>query len=141
MGTSHSTPPSYALIVEGNVLLRLDIATILEDAGFRVLDVATAYEASEILRQHGREFALLFTALKLGEERDGTTLAHTTASNYPHISIMVASGSDKPEPGELPATALFIAKPFSAKIIYQHLKQIMPNDWMPAPLNATKDQS
>jgi DNA-binding response OmpR family regulator len=40
-----SSRPPYALVVEGHVLIRLDAASILEDAGFKVLDVTTGDEA------------------------------------------------------------------------------------------------
>ena len=124
----------FALLVEGEALVRMDAATILEDAGFRVLDVATTDKAVELLRQYGREFTLLFTAVRFDGLHDGFALARSTASDHPHISIVVASGDHMPAPGELPDTVCFIEKPFSAGIVRDHLRRIIPDDQKPVPL-------
>lgn len=129
-----STSPPYALVVEGHILVRLDAVSILEDAGFKVLDVVTGDEAMHLLRQHGREFALLFTAVGLGGQHDGFALARKTASDYPHISIVVASGHHTPAPGDLPDSACFIKKPFSAGMVRECLQQIMQAERNPESL-------
>lgn len=129
-----SSRPPYALVVEGHVLVRLDAASILEDAGFKVLDVTTGDEAVHLLNQHGRDLALLFTAVRLSGQYDGFALAHKTASDHPHISIVVASGHHSPAPGDLPDSAYFIEKPFSAGVIHDHLRRILPDDRKPEQL-------
>ncbi|MCK2053775.1 response regulator [Methylobacterium sp. 37f] len=129
-----SSPPSFALVVESNALVRMDAVDILEDAGFRVLDMATGDAAVVILRQHGAAVTLLFTAVGLQGAHDGFALARVTAADYPHISIVVASGHETPGPGDLPETACFIEKPFSAGIVHAHLQRILPEDRKPGPL-------
>ena len=134
MVSSSSSLVPFALVVEGNILVRLEAVDILEEAGFRVLDVATGDKAVALLREHGREFTLLFTAVGLDGELDGFALARAAAADYPNISIVVASGRDKPAPGALPDSACFIEKPFSAQVVHDHLQRIMPDDRKPAPL-------
>ena len=130
----HSSPASFALLVEGHQPIRMDAATILEDAGFRVLDVATSDAALDILIQHGPALTLLFTSVGLGGELNGIALAHKVASDYPNISIVVASGHYQPAPGDLPDSACFIPKPFSAGIVREHLRRIIPDEKKPASL-------
>lgn len=129
-----SSSPPYALVVEGHVLVRMDAVAILEDAGFRVLDVVTGDEAMHLLDQHGREFALLFIAVGLSGQHDGFALARKAASEHPHIGILVASGHHTPAPGDLPDTACFIEKPFSAGVVHDHLRRILPDDRKPEAL-------
>jgi DNA-binding NtrC family response regulator len=134
-----SSSPPYALAVEGDILVRLDAVNILEDAGFRVLDVATGDEAMHLLSKHGPEFALLFTAVGLSGQHDGFALARKAASDHPHIGIMVASGDHTPAPGDLSDTACFIKKPFSADVVYDHLQRILPDDTKPEPLRSRSE--
>jgi len=112
----------------------MDAATILEDAGFKVLDVATSDAALDILIQHGRALTLLFTSVGLAGELDGFTLARKVASDYPNISIVVASGNYRPGPGDLPDSACFISKPLSAESVREHLQRLIPDDKKPASL-------
>ena len=134
MDASPASLPPFALVVEGNILVRMDAADILEQAGFRVLDVATADMAMQVLQRQGHELTLLFTAVGLQGTHNGFALARRAAADHPHISVVVASGHDRPGPGELPNTACFIEKPFSAEIVHAHLQRIMPDERKPAPL-------
>ena len=134
MERPRSSPASFALLVEGHQLARMDATTILEDAGFRVLDVATSDVALDILRQHGRALTLLFTCVGLAGELNGFVLARKVATDYPNISIIVNSGRYRPGPGDLPDSACFIPKPFSAGIVREHLQRIIPDEKKPASL-------
>jgi CheY-like chemotaxis protein len=134
MEPPRSSPTSFALLVEGYQPIRMDAATILEDAGFKVLDVATSDAALDILIQHGRALTLLFTSVGLGGKLNGFALAKMVASDYPNISIVVASEHYRPGPGDLPDSACFIPKPFSAGIVLEHLQRIIPDEKKPASL-------
>ena len=125
---------SFALLVEGHHPVRMDATSILEDAGFRVLDVATGDAALDILRQHGRALTLLFTSVGLAGSLNGFALAQMVALDYPNISIVVASEHYRPSPGDLPDSACFIPKPFSAGIVREHLQRIIPDERKPASL-------
>ena len=126
--------PTYALVAGGHVLVRPEAVSILEDAGFRVIDVVSGDEAMHLLDQHGRELALLFTAVGLSGQDDGFALARKAASDHPHIGIVVASGHHTPAPGDLPASACFIEKPFNAGVVHDHLQRILLDDRKPEPL-------
>ncbi|WP_264051641.1 response regulator [Methylobacterium flocculans] len=121
MPSYNASPQPFALVVEGNAHIRNDAVDILQRAGFRVLDVATGDKAYELVRQYGREFTLLFTAVVLDGQLDGFALARAASSHHPHISIVVASGRERPPRGELPTTVCFIQKPFDAQAVHDHL--------------------
>ncbi|GLS63842.1 response regulator [Methylobacterium oxalidis] len=64
----------------------------------------------------------------------GFAVAREAARQWPHIAIMVASGHVQPEPGDMPEGAHFIAKPFSARMVHDHLREILPDGQKPETL-------
>lgn len=112
----------------------MDAVDILEDAGFQTLEAATGDKALELLEQHHQQVVLLFTDVQMPGTHNGFALARKAAEIYPHVSIVVASGQVEPGPDDLPEGARFIGKPFSAKIVHGHLKEVLPDPMKPAPL-------
>ncbi len=128
------SPSPCALVVDDDAFIRMDAMDILEDAGFDTLEAAHADAAMELLRERHPELSLLFTDVHMPGQMDGFALARYAAERWPHISIVVASGEAKPGPGDLPEGAHFIGKPFSARIVHDHLKDMLPEDRRPKPL-------
>ena len=125
-----------ALVVEDDAIIRMDAVEIVSGAGFETLDVCAADQALPLLERHGAGLSLLFTDVELPGDMNGFGLARETAHRWPHIGILVASGRVSPRAGELPATAIFIKKPFSADIVQRHISQLerllgsrRPTDW------------
>ncbi|MET7242312.1 response regulator [Methylobacterium sp. EM32] len=129
-------PPtsSFALVVDDDALIRMDALTILEEAGFETLEAAHADAAVDLLHERHPHLCLLFTDVHMPGRLDGFALARYAAERWPHISIVVASGQARPGPGDLPEGARFLAKPFSAEIVRDHLKTMLPDDRKPIPL-------
>lgn len=125
----------FALVVDDDVLIRMDAVDILEEAGFRVLEAGTPEEALSVLEQRGESIQLLFTDVQMPpSELDGFYLAQKCAARWPHVGIIVASGRLEPEADDLPRGAVFVRKPFSADVVYDHLEQILPDGKKPEPL-------
>lgn len=124
----------YALIVDDDVLIRLDAVDILGQAGFRTLEAGDATEALAVLEARGAEIQLLFSDVQMPGEHNGFELAMQCQVRWPHISILVASGQAHPQDGDLPTDAVFIGKPFSAQIIYDRLQELLPDGKKPEPL-------
>ncbi len=112
----------------------MDVVEILEHAGFQVLYVEQGDAAFELLKVRHPEVVLLFTDVQMPGELDGFALARRVAFSWPHISIVVASGHAKPQPGWMPDKARFIAKPFSAELVRTHLQELLPHGHKPEPL-------
>lgn len=125
----------YALIADDDALIRMDVADLLQEAGFRVHEAANVDEALSILDRAGASIQLLFSDVQMPPgDRDGFDLARQCAKDWPHIKILVASGQAKPAPGDLPDGAVFIGKPFSADVVYDRLQELLPDGEKPEPL-------
>ena len=125
----------FALVADDDAFIAMDACQILEDAGFRTFQAADVDAALAILEENAESIQLLFSDVQMPpSERDGFELARLTAERWPHISIIVASGMAKPEPGAMPEGARFILKPFSADVVYQHLQEVLPDGKKPRPL-------
>ena len=137
--TRDETPISaapHALVVDDDVLVRLDAMDILEQAGFQALNAEHGDAAFDLLRTRHPDVVLLFTDVQMPGELDGFASARSVAASWPHISIVVASGHVKLDPGLMPDKARFVAKPFSAALVYAHLQEILPHGQKPEPLKS-----
>lgn len=130
-------PRPLALIADDNAVIRMDVADILEEAGFSSIEAHHGDHALGMLEQHHPGLHVLFTDVQMpGGQRDGFALARETAASWPHIAIVVASGEMRPQPGDLPEGATFIAKPFSAEVVREHLRKVVAEEVQPQPLKS-----
>jgi CheY-like chemotaxis protein len=123
-----------ALVVEDDIIIRLDAVGILEDAGFRTVDAGSADEAIPLLITHEGEITLVFTDVEMPGSMNGFALARHIAATWPDIGVLVASGRIEPDPGALPETAVFVRKPFSAAVVHDRVRELLPEDQRPEPL-------
>lgn len=125
----------YALVADDDALIRMDAADILEHAGFRVHEASGVDEALAILTSEAESIQLLFTDVQMPPgELNGFHLAKECARTWPHIRILVASGMIEPQADDLPEGAVFVKKPFSDEVVYDHLQNILPDGAKPEPL-------
>jgi two-component system, response regulator PdtaR len=104
------------LVVEDQTLMRMQVATELSDAGFRVLEAPTADEALRLL-ESGPPIGVLFTDVQMPGCYDGLSLARLAIARWPHLGVLVTSGLSQPV---IPLPARFIAKPYHiAKVIFE----------------------
>jgi len=123
-----------ALVADDDAFIRIDASAILEEAGFSCFEAANGDAAWTIIAQEDCRITLLFTDVEMPGGMDGFELARRTAARCPDIEIVVASGRVTPRPGDLPAGASFIGKPFSVKLVLDHLKSRLPEEKKPHPL-------
>lgn len=124
----------YALVVDDDGLIRMDAMDILADAGFRAFEASDGDKAMALLAQQHALIVLLFTDVQMPGSRNGFAVARETAKQWPPIAIVVASGHMQPGPGDMPEGARFIGKPFTAEMVHDHLKDILPDGQKPEPL-------
>lgn len=130
---SVSTDP-FALIVDDDPIILMDLDGILSDAGFRCIEADHGDAAVTMLRDHAQKITLLFSDVEMPGGTNGFTLARHVSSTYPWIEIVIASGRIKPETGDMPGNATFLGKPFTARMVHQHLRDMLPDGKKPEPL-------
>jgi CheY-like chemotaxis protein len=108
-----STAP-YALAVDDDPFILMDVTTILEDAGFRTYEADDGDAAIAMLPEYAHTITLLFSDVDMSGDTNGFALAHHVAENYPWIEIVIGSGHLQPKEGDLPEKATFVSKPFNA---------------------------
>lgn len=124
-------PKPVAVVVDDDFLVRMDVATTLEDAGFDTLEACDGDKAIALLADVYERVELLFTDVQMPGSRDGLALAREVSRRWPDIGIVVASGTKRPGPDELPEGATFIGKPFSAETVHEHLCKVLPQERRP----------
>ena len=128
-----STDP-YALVVDDDVLIRIDACEILQKAGFRFYEAGTGDEAKALLMEVAQSVTLLFSDVEMPGETNGFALARYVAEHWPWIEIVIASGRLAPTPGDMPEKATFISKPFNHQMVHNHLRDTLPDKKKPEPL-------
>ena len=128
-----STIP-YALIVDDDPLILMDLDGILTDAGFRCYEADDGDAARRMLPEHARNITLLFSDVEMPGNTNGFALARHVSQTYPWIEIVIASGNIKPADGDMPENATFLGKPFSAQMVHNHLRDTLPDGKKPEPL-------
>jgi CheY-like chemotaxis protein len=106
------------LLVEDEPLIRLGLASLVEEAGYDVIEAANAGEAIRMLEAN-RDVRLVVTDVDMPGGMDGVRLAHFVRDRWPPIHIIVISGKVGVRPSELPAGARFVAKPYQEAQLLQ----------------------
>ena len=124
----------YALAVDDDPFILMDVTTIPEDAGFRTYEADDGDAAIAMLPEYAHTITLLFSDVDMPGDTNGFTLAHHVAENYPWIEIVIGSGHLQPKEGDLPEKATFVSKPFNAQMNHGHLRETLPDGKLPDPL-------
>jgi two-component system, response regulator PdtaR len=90
MSTASNKRP-VVLVVEDDVLLRLDAVDILKRAGYVVVQAGTADEAIAILEARPN-IHVVFTDVQMPGSMDGLKLAKFVKDRWPPIKIIATSG-------------------------------------------------
>ncbi|MBR1211255.1 response regulator [Bradyrhizobium sp. JYMT SZCCT0180] len=112
------------LIVEDELLIRLNAVEMIEEAGFEVLEAANADEAIAILERRW-DITVVFTDIQMPGSMDGLKLAAAVRDLWPPIMIVVTSGRVKLGPGDLPEGGRFLPKPYSPAEITKILRELI----------------
>lgn len=128
-----STVP-YALAVDDDPLILMDARDILEDAGYRCHEADDGDSAIELLSAKAEQIMLLFSDVEMPGSIDGFELAREVSARWPWIDIVIANSNISPEPGDMPEKATFISKPFTARLVHDHLRRTLPDGKKPEPL-------
>jgi PAS domain S-box-containing protein len=115
------------LVVEDNIEVRKVAVSLLEQLGYRTIEVETAAEALDVLAS-GEHIDLVFSDVVLPGQVDGLALARSLAQRYPQIPVVLTTGYTRvfeADP-EFPV----LRKPYQismlGRVIYDALNPAMP---------------
>lgn len=112
------------LVVEDEIIIRMDVVEQLEGKGYTVIGVGDAHEAIETLSSAER-VDLLFTDVNMPGDLNGLRLAHEVARAWPQTGIIVTSGKNAIPQDELPDAARFYPKPYEASTIHAAIGEML----------------
>jgi CheY-like chemotaxis protein len=115
------------LVVEDEVLIRLLICDLLEDAGYLCTPAATAEEALALLDSGECRPDLMCTDFNLGPGLDGKLLAKAVQQRLPGLPTVYATGNpDCFEDDILHHWERLVPKPFAAADLVAALRELRP---------------
>lgn len=112
------------LIVEDEVLIRMDLSDQLQDLGFKVLAAANADEALIMLAQNP-DIQAMFTDVDMPGGVDGLKLAAAVRDRWPPIKIIVTSGQRQVKASDMPAHSRFFGKPYSIEAVAKAVTEML----------------
>ena len=122
MGSSAAKRP-VVLIVEDELLLRMDAAEVIKSGGFEVVEAANADDAIEILEARP-DITVVFTDIQMPGSMDGLKLARAVRGRWPPIKIVATSGLVDVGEKDLPEGGRFLPKPYHAKQLAAVLREL-----------------
>lgn len=115
---------SVILVVEDEVLIRLDAVDVIEDAGYEVIDVGNADEAIVFLETRD-DIKVVFTDIDMPGSMDGLKLAHAIRLRWPPVILIIASGRVIPRASDMPHGTVFIPKPYRHDRVLAEIAQAL----------------
>jgi DNA-binding NtrC family response regulator len=103
----------------------MDVAAILQQAGFEVEEAGNCDEALRKLNGGCRRLGALVTDVQMPGAMDGYALAKQVHELFPQAAIVVISGLTRPALEEMPPTATFLVKPISPEHLLKALKSVL----------------
>ncbi|MCE7798181.1 response regulator [Sphingobium sufflavum] len=119
-----SAETATIMIVEDEAMIRQIGADILEEAGYQVIEAATADEALNIIKANPG-IALIFTDVRMPGAMDGLGLAAIVHERWPDVRLLITSGHCRLRNDEIPARGKFIPKPYPASELIRQIGQLL----------------
>ena len=111
------------LLVEDEVLIRMGMAELLEEAGYAVLEAGDGVGALSTLRNR-HDVAVLITDIDL-PRMDGLALAEEARRNHPDVHVVLMSGKTYLRTDALPAGMPFFEKPVGETELISCVRQLI----------------
>lgn len=112
------------LVVEDELLIRMDIAAFLEDEGFKVHEASNADEAIALLNA-SPDIKLMFTDIDMPGTMDGLKLAAAVRDRWPPVQIIVTSGHRQLSDELLPVHGRFFSKPYDHARVINAIREMV----------------
>lgn len=116
-----STARPAVLVVEDEVLIRLDICDVLRNDGFLVLEAASAEDALDILRA-GPPVDAVFSDYQLLGPLDGWDLHGSVTTLHPEVAFILTSAQNLRQEWQQ-AGVTFVPKPYCSEAVVATIRQ------------------
>ena len=103
--------PPLVLVVEDEFVVRINAVSLLEEAGFGVLEASSADDAIALLESR-KDIRIVFTDINMPGSMDGLRLAHAIRNRWPPIELVLTSGQMRVRAEDMPERGLFLSKPY-----------------------------
>jgi DNA-binding NtrC family response regulator len=123
-GAAWDRPPLTALLVEDEILIRMDIGEELRRAGWTVYEAGSADAAIEFLRSP-MIVDLVLTDVRMPGTKDGIQLAAFVRRERPAIRVAVMSGHYVPNWQEHNLFDDFFRKPLDTGLVVKQLTDLV----------------
>ena len=117
-------PNTVILVVEDEVLIRMDVVDQLGALGYRLIEAANGQEALDALSD-GSAINILFTDVHMPGDLDGVMLAREVSQRRPEIGIIVTSGSASLSADSLPEGSRFYPKPYVSATVHTAIQEML----------------
>jgi CheY-like chemotaxis protein len=101
--------PQTVLLVEDEILIRMDLAESLRDQGWEVIEAGTAVDALDLLRLIVVD--IVVTDVHMPGGMTGIDLARSIRDGWPDLPVVVMSGLHRPQDEEGRYFDAFQSKP------------------------------
>lgn len=116
--------PLVVLVVEDEMVLRMRVVDMVEDAGYVPVEAVDANEALLILQSRS-DIALMLTDVQMPGCMNGLQLAHEVHVRWPPIKIILTSGQLNLSGSDIPRHSRFFAKPFQSDEIIAEMREML----------------
>ena len=116
--------PATVLVVEDELLIRMDVVDQLQTEGFQTLEAGTGQEALHAM-EHDGQVDIVFTDVDMPGNVNGIVLAHEVQEKWPSVGIIVTSGQAVISSDALPCGACFFAKPYKMRAIVATINELL----------------
>ncbi len=121
---SVNQPRQAVLVVEDETLVRMFAVDVLEDEGYEVIEASNAQQALEELKARP-DIKLVFTDINMPGDMDGVGLAREIGRTLPGVHVILTSGKYLARTEDLPETAPFVTKPYTAHQLVGLLEKLL----------------
>ena len=110
------------LVVEDEFLVRMHTASVIEAAGYNVIEATDADDAISILETR-KDIRIVLTDIEMPGSMDGLKLAHAIRHRWPPIELIFTSGRHRLDAHQIPVRGQFLAKPYDADVLIAAIRE------------------
>jgi CheY-like chemotaxis protein len=123
--TTRNSSAGTILVVEDEVILRMNISEYLRECGYKIIEAASADEALQVLKDQHIKVDIVFSDVQMPGTVDGFGLSQWIRTNRPELPVLLAGTLDRAvqtaaavcEDGPLP-------KPYDHRTLLSRIKRL-----------------